>query len=319
MNNKNKEKKFRHTRIINAQKGLSLVELLVSITLGTFILAGVVTNFIGTKEADKTRAALSEMDANARAAINILRQTILHAGYPSINNVRLETAFYTPEDGVLTNKNCGAGISRDLYTPLWWQRTRDSGRTDVMTVVSLADNPCKPGVATCPGTANVNPAALVYYDCLGGGAKRDNPRVVSCSTDPDSGMEDPTEAKIFSTFWLRASNRTLYCKGSRGGAQPLVENMEYLQFLYGIKKADGTISYRRANDITASNEWGYVSSVQVAMLMRSSKDILKEPSDKIWYTLLDVRRRVATKDLRRLFRVYTTTINLENRNKGALL
>lgn len=304
---------------LKAQKGLSLVELMVSVSLGTFLLAGIVTNLTGTKDIERTRAAVSEMDSNARMAIKIMRQTILHAGYPSMNNIRLETAFYTPKDGVLEHKICRNGSQRDYAKPNYWQRTRDSGRTDVLTVVSLADNPCNAGLDTCQNNVDVNPNAMIYYDCVGGGAKRDSNNVVSCSTDPNAGIHDPTEAKIFSTFWLRGSNRTLYCKGSRGGSQPLVENMEYMQFLYGVKREDGTTSYRKANDINTSDQWGLVTSVQIAFLIRSSTLILKKPSEKVWYTLLDVRRKIATNDLRRLFRVYTTTINLENRNKGALL
>lgn len=319
MNNKQKILKPSVKLAQHKQNGLSLVELLVSMTLGALLLTGVVTNFIGTKDVEKTRAAISEMDSNARRAINVLRQTILHAGYPSMNNIRLDTPFYTPKEGNLSNTNCSNGAERDVYTPLWWQRTRDSGRTDIITIVTLADNPCITGLGSCPGDADVNPEAMVYYDCVGGGAKRDNARVVSCSTDPDVGIGIRTEAKIYSTFWLRASNRTLYCKGSIGGTQPLVENVEYLQILYGVKRADGTTSYRRANDINNDDQWGLVASVQIALLMRSSTHILKEPSDKHWYTLLDVRRKITGQDLHRLFRVYTTTINLENRDKGALL
>ena len=301
----------------NAQKGFSLMELLVSITLGAFLLTGVVTNLVGTKNADKTKTAISEMDANARMALGVLRQTILHAGYTSINNVRLETAFYSARDGNLTNPVCSDGSSRDYITPAWNRRTRD-GTRDFITVVTLADNPCKSGLATCPNDSDVNPNALVYYDCVGGGAKRDNPRVTSCSTDPSVGMEDPTQAKIYSSFWLKTSG-TLYCQGSRGGAQPLVDDIESIQFLYGVKNSNDTVSFRKADSVNNLDLWGNVTSVQVAILIRSSTNILKEDSDKASYNLLDKKVTIPSGKLRRLFRVYTTTINLENRNKGALL
>ncbi len=302
---------------ISYQAGLSIIELMISITLGVLLIAGVATNFIGAKESDKMRSAISEMDANARVAIGILRQSILHAGYPSMYNVRLDKPFYTASDGVLTNPRCrGGSVRRDLQTPSWSLRTRDSGRTDVITVISLADNPCKTG-STCPNT-NINPNALVYYDCVGGGFDRRDSRVTECSADPKVGMKDPTQAKIYSSFWVNRS-RNLYCRGSRGNTQPLVQDIEAMQVLYGVKQDDGSLSYRRATDVEASDQWSLVRSVQIALLVRSSTEVLKTPSDKIWYTLLDVRRRIATSDLRRLFRVYTTTINLENVKKGALL
>lgn len=302
----------------HGQKGISLVELLVSMTLGAFLLTGVVTNFSGTKKINKTRAAVTEMDANSRIAIDVLRQTILNAGYQSINNVRLETAFYTPRDGVLTNPVCSDGNPRDILTPTANEATRDFGKKDHLTVVSLADNPCRPGFATCPLGASVNPSAHVYYDCVGGGAKRDTTRVVSCSTDKNAGMGDPTEAKIYSSFWLD-NNKTMYCQGSRGGAQPLVDNIESLQFLYGVQKGDDEISYRDATQVNNDDQWGLVRSVQVGLLLRSPTKILSQPSNTTSYILLDENITISSSDLKYLFRVYTTTINLENRNKGALL
>lgn len=312
INNHNKAK-----RKLHFQAGLSLIELMISITLGAFLIAGVATNFIGSKKSDKTRAAISEMDANARAAISILRQTIQHAGYPSSNNIRLEKAFYTPSDE-LTNPTCRDGVSRDKTPPSWSHRTRDSGLTDIITVIMLADNPCLAGSATCAGDVPLNEEALIYYDCVGGGADRSDTRVSSCSTDPIVGMSDPTQAKIYSTFWV-SRDHDLYCHGSRGNTQPLVQNIEYMQILYGVKQANGQVSYRKANDVESADQWGQVISVQIALLVRSSSDVLEVPSSKIWYTLLDVRREVETADLRHLFRVYTTTINLANINKGALL
>jgi len=312
MNNRNKYSK---------QKGLSLIELLVSMTLGAFLLTGVVTNFIGTKNSDKTRFSLNEMDANARRALNVLRQSIQHAGYQSINNVRLEMPFYTKKDGVLINPICSNGEPRDVTTPTKNKQTKDGTGVrprDRITIVTLADNPCKAGFPTCATDAQVNPNALVYYDCLGGGTKRDNPRVTACSTDPNVGMEDPTQAKIYSSFWIK-SNHSLYCQGSRNTAQPIVDNIESMQFLYGVKKEDGTTAFLNATRINDRDEWGYVTSVQVAILMRSSKNILTQASDKTTYNLLDEKITIKSEDLKHLFRVYSTTINLENRNKGALL
>jgi len=303
------------------QVGLSLVELMISVTLGFFLIAGVATTFIGTKNNEKTRSAISEMDATARAALGTLRQTILHAGYPSIYNIELDKPFYTPSDGELTNPNCrGGSIKRDLYTVPWNLRTRDSGRTDFLTVISMADNPCKAGLATCAGNlnanANVNPKALVYYDCVGGGADRTTSRVTACSAEPGVGMENPRDAKIYSSFWVDRY-RTLSCRGSRGNTQPIVDNIEYMQFLYGVKREDGSISYRGADLVERDGQWEQVSSIQIAILVRSSKDVLKKASEKEWYILLDTRKQVT--DLHRLFRVYTTTVNLENKNEGALL
>jgi len=305
------------------QSGFTLVELLVASMLGLFIMGGVIASFIGTQDSEKMRSAVSEMDANARTAMDILRQNISHAGYPSMRNIPIEKAFYSKSDGPGTNLTCAAGvkINTSEHTPGEKQYTRDSsstGRGDVLTVVALADNPCLDldGNTSCPD-ANINTEAMVYTDCSGGGATRSQ-RASACSTEL---MPDPRNAKIFSTFYLGSGSsdnkRTLYCRGNRGGTQPLVDNIEYLQFLYGVKKADGTTKYVNADEVESSESWGLVRSVQVGLLMRSSsKTVLKEASTKVKYVLLD--RKIKITDKRRLYRIYTTTINLPNQNKSAL-
>lgn len=308
----------------NSCKGMSFIELMISMVVGLFLLAGVVTNFIGTKTADVKRQAISEMDASANVAFSTLRQTISHTGYTSTQNIRLEKAFYTRSDGIITPTNCRDGLPRESQSAILPNRnaTDDGGYADKLTVITLADNPCRDGLGQCPDSADVDPSALVYTDCTGGGATRDS-RTVSCSTDRDLGMPDPTDALIYSGFRLQRNGtnaRVLFCDGSRGGTQPIVENVEAIQYLYGVKQDDGRTVYRTARQVENNDQWGLVRSVQVGLLMRSSNQyVLDEKSTKTEYAVLNARVRIADSDLRRLFRVYTTTINLENLNKGALL
>ncbi len=304
---------------LKSQSGLSLIELMISMVVGLFLLAGVVTNFISTTDADIKRAAVGEMDANAAMAINILRQTISHAGYRSIENAILEddNPFYTKNKDV-ANATCRNGSDRDLWTVSANNRTRDSDSKDFLTVISLADNPCKTGHTSCPpGSGNENPDALVYTDCTGIGATS-NAHSVACSSDPDVGMKVPADAKIYSSFWLLKNSespedRTLYCDGSRGGRQAIVNDVEAIQYLYGVTNEAGSTTYRSANQVEAAGQWAMVTSVQVGLLMRSSNQyVLDQVSTKTQYNLLKTNVDIATKDLRRLFRVYTTSINLEN-------
>jgi type IV pilus assembly protein PilW len=315
------------------QSGFSLIELLIASTLGLFVIGGVITSFVGTKDSEQMRSAVSEMDANARTAIEVLRKNISVAGYPSKRVLNgFDKPFYSEKDedndstkGSI-NRSCGGGVAR-IHTdvssiPSRGQYTADSndrtGRGDVLTAVVLADNPCIAGVSNCSASlANIDPKAMVYTDCAGGGSDRDA-QAVSCSTDRDVGMPNAKQAKLYSTFFLGSGNdekkRTLYCRGNRGGTVPVAENVEYLQFLYGVVRTDGTTEYMKADDVEAGTDlWRAVKSVRVGLLVRSSqKNLLKKASKKDHYLLLD--RNVEVKEMRRLYRVYTTTINLPNRS-----
>lgn len=297
------------------QSGISLIELLVSMMIGIFLLGGLATNLISTTKSDKSRQAVSELDSNAQFAMDIIRQAVSHAGYPSTRNVYLDKAFYTKEDGNLSNPDCKGGkLKRDIpgQTPTSTKWTRDDSRSDVLTVVALADNPCVKGKASCSAIANANPQALVYIDCAAGGIDR-NERTVSCSTDADVGMSPPLNAKIFNTFRLDVQNRTLICEGNRGGKVVLVDGVYAMQFLYGVRTSNGDTSYKNADSIESSNQWGLVNSVQVALLMESSdENVFDTKNSKTKYTLLDKIITIPDYQLRRLYRVYSMTINLAN-------
>jgi len=319
MNSESKQKVLHPSR---HQSGLSLIELMISMVVGLFLLAGVVTNFIATTKSDSKREAVSEMDANAVLAFEYLRRTISHAGYPSMENTPMETPFYTVDRDIPNPDSCGDGSKRDFHTIEKNRRTHDEDTDrDYLMVVSLADNPCVSGATRCDGpsrVADINPAALVYTDCNGGGALRDR-RAVACSTDPDVGMDDSRDAKIYSAFWLKKyhtspEDRTLYCEGNRGGSQPIVKDVEAIQYLYGVRDAAGNTNYRNATQVESLDQWPMVTSVQVGLLMRSSNQyVLDKPSTKTRYNLLKQNIDIHDRDKRRLFRVYTTTINLENR------
>lgn len=301
------------------QLGLSLIELLISMVVGLFLLAGVVTNFISTNKTDLKRVAVTEMDDNAAQALETIRKVVAHAGYPSIENTPMETAFYSTNANIASPK-CANNEDRDKYTMKGNRRTRDGGARDFLMVLSLADNPCLPGATSCTGVgnANINPSALVYTDCTGGGGARDA-HAVACSTDPDLGIEDSRQARLYSAFWLQRNisspeDRTLYCDGSRGGRQPIANNVEAIQYLYGVRDDNDRTNYRKANDVEAAGQWAMVTSIQVGLLMRSSNQfVLDKPSTKTRYNVLNQNVNIAVADRRRLFRTYVTTINLENR------
>ncbi len=303
-----------------SQSGFTLIELLVSATLGVFLVGGVITNFISTKSADKTRLAISEMDSNARAAMQILRQTISHAAYAP-ENIPFDSPFFSKRDGVQFNINCSGSIklNTSAATPKAGQFSRDRGlKGDVITVVHLADNPCTDGSSSCTGNANINSEALVYTDCTGGGVRRDE-RAVACSVD---NMPDPRDAKIYSTFYLKkeSGENVLHCRGSRGGTQALVEGIHNMQFQYGVKQDDGSTRYFAAKGVETNDYWGLVVSVRVALLVQSlEKDIVNVTTKtKTKYDVLNERYTIDADELSRLYRVYTTTINLPNQDKGAL-
>ena len=294
--------------------GMSLIETMVSMTIGLFLIGGIMSLYLGSRETDKTRAELIDIEANSRIVLKALRDTISLAAYPSIENIYLRKPFHTPSDGSLNtfsaNPDCRQG-NKMIVNPLLLAEvpdklqgfTKDADSGDIITVVFRPDNPV---------------TGKIFLDCAGGGYTASTSpllsaqdKQLSCSTDREGvreGMEIPTDAKIYNSFYLNDKNE-LICAGSRSTAAHLIaENIENIQFLYGVT-IDGNTQYKNADEVEADNEWESVTSVQVGLLMSSKKDVLAKAKTRT-FKVLDKSISLTNK---KMLKVYKTTIRLPNR------
>ncbi len=92
-------------------------------------------------------------------------------------------------------------------------------------------------------------------------------------------------------------------------SQGMIDNVEGLQFLYGIDE-DGDQSVNRYQNAAQVTDWTQVRSVQIALLIRSEEPIRQTP-DTTRYTLLSADYEPYN-DLY-LRRVYQLTVALRNR------
>jgi len=67
--------------IMNKQKGLSLVELMIAITLGLILMTGVMQVFLSSKTVYSTQQALSRIQETGRLAVEFMARDIRMAGY----------------------------------------------------------------------------------------------------------------------------------------------------------------------------------------------------------------------------------------------
>jgi len=281
---------------IKLAKGLSLIEMMISITLGMVIILGLTSVYLSSQKSSVTRDAISGMEANARIAFSGVRQIIEHAGYPSIYNVPLEKPFHTPVDGAIdVSARCRDGTEKLVKPSSISNRfTQDSGTRDNIVVKYMADNP-----------ADDN--AEIITDCTGGIVP------TGCSADPDVGMYNPITAVVYNALYI-TNKQVLTCAGSRNTIpQPIAENISFMQFLYGVNTGVGT-SYLTATEVETNNQWEMVTSVQIAILVRSAGNVLQINTQR-QFLLLDEK---LTRNDKHLYRSYSTTINLPNRNRRVL-
>lgn len=75
-----------HTRLRRRQQGLSLVELMISLTMGAMITAGVVRLFSANSEAYRVLQGQARMQESARFAMEFLRRDVENAGRLGCNS-----------------------------------------------------------------------------------------------------------------------------------------------------------------------------------------------------------------------------------------
>lgn len=277
--------------------GLSLIELMVTMVVALFLMGGVANVYISTKANDQVRSEISEMEENGRTALMLIRGIVSHAGYQSVNDLPLDAPFYADADNI-PNPDC-RGYKDKLvsYDPILDEKTKNSvtAKRDTLVAVHIADSP----------SAAAATGGLLVADCQAGIIPE------ACSSDPVDGLYESADSKIYNYLYINTpkGRRALTCMGSRGGSQPLAENIENLQFLYGVA-IDDDLVYRNADDVTAKNDWGNVVTVQVGILVRSDNEILDKEEARV-FLLLD--EKITTPKDRRIYKAYTTTIVLPNR------
>ena len=281
-------------------RGLSIIELMVSMLLGIFLLGSLTSLYISSKSSDKMRSQVSEMEENARTALIAMRQIISHAGYPSEYSLPIDKPFYAEADD-MPNPSCRSGGSEShliKYEYIRDEKTKNSvvAKRDTLVVMNMLDS---------PNNTSVGASSNIVEDCVGSVVEPE------CSSDPIDGMYSNTDAKVYNYLYINtpSGRRALTCMGSLGGSQPIAENIESLQFLYGVSKTGGGMVYRNADDVTASNEWGSVTAVQVGILVRSEQEVLDEDEAKVFLVLDE---EITTPKDKRMYRAYSTTIVLPN-------
>ena len=272
------------------QTGLSLIELMISITLGLMILSGVAFVFVNTSQARNEVERTSRQIENGRYAIELLTDDLSLAGYYGELDVGALTA-----PGALPTDQCSVNpVDWLAWIPLHVQGfdggagynaatcplTNHKAGTDVLVIRRtrtcvagttgcdsvLAGNPYVQ-VSLCSTEATLNKIGLEgtetfdlkQNDCTNTAAKRlYYVHIYYISTDNGSGVSVPTLKRI-------------ELDGTSWTTTPLVEGIEQMNLVYGVDAAapfDGAPDTYTAAPANIT-EWLNVVSVQMYLLARN--------------------------------------------------
>lgn len=317
------------------QRGLSLIELMISITISMFLMLGVMQIYLSSKQTYRTTAALSRIQESGRFALGFLTQDIRSAGYKGQcmgdpNNHIAEDAEQT-----LSFIESLKGWN-DVGSSFEGLNRGPTSNTDVIRV-KLAAGPSdiEAQKSNRMTTEEVNltqkssiasGAVALLSDGAGCdlfiNAARPNDKFVKAS-DGKGWSHDYTglvEVLGFNNTMyfvrenkngIRSLVRNVLVPNSSGGGptfttEELVEGVYDMQFLYGVTGADMQVTdYVAADEVV---NWDAVASVQVDLLIVSA-DVNVVPDDQI----ITYRGRDVVIPDKRMAKLFSTTVSLRNR------
>ena len=127
------------------ERGFSLLELMIAVTIGLVLTITVAQLFIGTRRTFATTDDVSRMQENIRFAYQVLTRTIHLAGYKSSPNIKTEDVFTTAEP-LLVTADGGAGVASDSFTVSYEGSSNGPGQPADNTVLDCGGNAVQAGL-----------------------------------------------------------------------------------------------------------------------------------------------------------------------------
>lgn len=333
--------------LMHKQVGLSLIELMISITLGLVLMAGVVQMFVSSKSVFTTQQSMSRIQETGRLAIEFLSRDIRMAGfYGCFRPSPTEAARKLQNDTLVINSlygNFGEAIrgyaSRSSLTAA--QRAYLTGgtilaNTNVLVLRSASPTPRIINAANTDTTLQVFSTQTKVNGCVDGICENDaavasdcfRARVFQVKTLTSAGsnltIEHPDNWNLatdvtasYSSGEVLPMNTTSYFIATgASGAPSLWQKLNQktaVEVLEGVERitykfaTESNATYRDVGSIT---DWSEVNSVRIFVVARSiENNAVPEPQP---YVVDGVTTTPVLPD-RYMRQVFTATVGLRSR------
>jgi type IV pilus assembly protein PilW len=276
---------------MNTQRGFSLIELMVSVTIGLILTMLIGQIFINSRAIFASTDNLGRLQENARYALLMITRELRQTTYKSDPRAPRSTVFTTT---TLTGTENGT-----TGTPA-------SGVPDVITIrfQGAGDGVGNPDgtIQDCTGTRIDAGVTVANTFFIRGDPNNNNEPTLFCNT------QDPP---------------VITCTPGNANCVALVPGVENMQISYGEDKIgappatlspDGSID--RFVDASTVAVWDNVLSVRISLLLRTDDRVASTPlPNTTVYTMPAGNSVNAPGTDTRLRRVFTTVVGLRNRTQ----
>lgn len=334
-------------RRMRRNRGITLIEILISVVIGMVVVVAVIVSYLGSGQASRYQAALTQMNQDAQTGLNMLAREIQLAGYSA------PAALSAANPSVISYYNlaCAAGNCVLPLLPATGGGTVGYifGCDATRGTVPFTD-PTSPVLACQPAAGALSSGFGVVYEADAKNAVAVNVTVAGVSTLTPTNCLGGTLNVITPTIgnpYYVARNRyyintqvganstgrpELYCASDGSAGMPFIENVDDMQVWYGLATATVTsnpatrqvVRYVQAGrdattagTVNATNaatpgEWEKVIAVRICLLMRSAEPVLTG-EDSATYQPCDSNAAALTSTDGYLRRAYYTTATLRSK------
>jgi len=328
-----------------AQRGLTLIELMVAMTIGLLVTLLAIGLLLLASRGLQAVDSTSDARDKERLAFEQLSLIVLQAGYED----------WSDNSAPLQSIARGLGTATDPETDLfgWNNAIFDAPSDDRLSTSTSTVNGNRPaGCGNLTGTAcrNGSDVLAVRYQgkSLPGDATKGDGSMLDCNGRAVRGVPDSDFSKrALSVFHVRVLDRngepTLYCSvfkpdGTWEPARPLLEGVEAFQVLYGT---DGVVPgtahaasaadsvpdrWLRADELTVAGDaaatranWRRVRAVRIGLTVRGpvGSDVIREarelhPLGDAYVSADDAGSALTTASDGRLRTTRSITLHLRN-------
>ncbi len=326
-------------------KGFSIVEFMIAITLGTLLVATAGSVYVSNKKTFRVQEALSRLQENARFAVYHLNKQIRMAGHQGCANkdsVQVTNLVSNPSNLLnFDNPILGYDGSATTFTPtlpthLSGKPALDSDLLEirlasVINVQLRRDMNRTNQRIRVYDRFNIQDGDVLFIsDCRIGdifaAGTTSNSRIITHTTANNisnhlsfayTAGSQVMQFQYYS-FYVKDTGRTnasnesiygLYELDADGNETELVEGVEKMRILYGVdNNGDYTADeYQSATAINTANNWDNVISARINLLFSTNENVIPKAQP------YEFDGTTYTPSDRRLRREWTTFINLRNR------
>lgn len=275
------------------QQGFSLLEVMISLTIGLVLLVGVMSVFVGMKTTNSQTTSQGALQENGRFALTVLTGELLREGFWGDMPNQLDTNALTAIPAIAGQDCVGEGLNNatfpvavGYFRSLWSITAEDSNpmgcinnakiNSDVLQVKRVLANPVVGNTDNTQYFLNTNSSNGVLFVGVGGGVPPavNNGQIwqyqhhVYYVRDEVQGA---TTVPVLMQGVLSVTNGISF--------SPLIEGIEMVRYLFGVDTTgDGAVNaYIPTGDMT-SQIWdksgdNNILSVKIFVLVR---DILPD-------------------------------------------